>query len=66
MGGFFTLMGTLLTGLWMVYGFIAQGNASAATLVDYESFKTETKIKLAEIQQEVHDVHEWVKPKGHK
>lgn len=66
LGGYLTLMATLISGLWMVYSFIAQSNATAAAMTDYEAFKTDTKVKLAEIQQEVHDIHGWVKPARHR
>ena len=63
-----TVVGGILSGVWMIYGFIQQSNASAATLSDYVEFKDDTrenlmimKQQIAVMKQEVDDIHDLVR-----
>ena len=55
-GGYFVMLGSIFTGLWMIYSFIQQGNASAATLNDYAQFKEETQQQLSSLQRGQEDM----------
>lgn len=59
-GGYFVMLGSICGGVWMAFTFIEQANAAIAVTADYQVFKTQQQISMAVIQQEVHDIHQYL------
>lgn len=60
--GFITMFGTLCGGIYMICNFISTANANTLAISDLQIWKSDTAVAMARMQQEVHDIHEWVKP----
>ena len=51
LGGFLALVGSILTGLWMGFCFIAAANANTSAIATLQQFQETTVVKLA-VQEE--------------
>ncbi len=56
--GYFIMLGSILTGLWIGFSFIAQANENTARIDSLELWRAGTAITLARIEQKLDDVHD--------
>ena len=64
LGGYLVMLGTILGGLYIGFSFVATANANTTAVADLQTFKSDTQIAIASMQQEIHDLHEYLIPKG--
>ena len=59
--GFAPVLGGIITTIWLLFGFISNTEAYGPAISDLQHTVNQQHDSLIQMQQEVHDIHEWLK-----
>ena len=59
-GGYFVMLGSILSGVYVCVQFVDKASEAMAAVSELQEFKADTKVSIAVMQQEVHDIHEYL------
>jgi hypothetical protein len=59
-GGYFVMLGSMLSALWIGFCFIEQANANTMAVTELQAWKEMTEVALARMEQKIDDIHESV------